>query len=108
MPETSDVCDSEAELSAHRSVKLYKISDASGSLKIEEVSGMPLTQDMLDPHVRNLPAEMHPTLFSYKTTLFCLKILITIYGTIVNNIFHNCQFLLLVRSSFGNFKLYCN
>ena len=46
--ETSNVDDSEAESSANRSVKLYKISDASGSLQIKEVSGMPLTQDMLD------------------------------------------------------------
>ena len=62
VPETSSVDDSEAELSAHRSVKLYRISDASGSLKIEEVSGMPLTQDMLEPEVRNFSAEIsHPT-----------------------------------------------
>ena len=51
VPETSSVDDSEAENAVNREVKLYKISDASGSLDISEVSGMPLTQDMLNAEV---------------------------------------------------------
>ena len=45
--------DSESENAVNREVKLYKISDASGSLEITEVSGMPLTQDMLNAEVRS-------------------------------------------------------
>ena len=52
VPETSAVDDSESENAVNREVKLYKISDASGSLDISEVSGMPLTQDMLNAEVR--------------------------------------------------------
>ena len=51
--ETSAVDDSESENAVNREVKLYKISDASGSLEITEVSGMPLTQDMLNAEVRS-------------------------------------------------------
>ena len=49
--ETSNVEDDESDAAANRAVKLYKISDASGSLQVTEVSGMPLTQDMLNPEV---------------------------------------------------------
>ena len=49
--EESTVDDAESENAANREVKLYKISDASGSLEITEVSGMPLTQDMLSAEV---------------------------------------------------------
>ena len=49
----SAVDDSESENAVNREVKLYKISDASGSLEITEVSGMPLTQDMLNAEVRS-------------------------------------------------------
>ena len=49
--EESAVDDAESENAANREVKLYKISDASGSLEITEVSGMPLTQDMLSAEV---------------------------------------------------------
>ena len=51
VPETSSVDDSESENAVNREVKLYKISDASGNLDISEVSGMPLTQDMLNAEV---------------------------------------------------------
>ena len=50
----STVDDAESENAANREVKLYKISDASGSLEITEVSGMPLTQDMLSAEVSHL------------------------------------------------------
>ena len=49
--ETSNVEDSESDAAIKRDVKLYKISDATGSLQVTEVSGMPLTQDMLNPEV---------------------------------------------------------
>ena len=51
VPETSTTEDSESDSAINRAVKLYKISDASGSLQVSEVSGMPLTQDMLNPKV---------------------------------------------------------
>ena len=50
--ESSNVDDAESENAAAREVKLHKISDASGELEITEVSGMPLTQDMLNAEVR--------------------------------------------------------
>ena len=49
--DTSNVEDSESDAAINRAVKLYKISDATGSLQSTEVSGMPLTQDMLNPEV---------------------------------------------------------
>ena len=49
--ETSEIEDIESDEAANRAVKLYKISDASGSLQASEVSGMPLEQDMLNPQV---------------------------------------------------------
>lgn len=49
--ETSNVEDTESDAAIKRDVKLYKISDATGSLQVTEVSGMPLTQDMLNPEV---------------------------------------------------------
>ena len=47
--ETSEIQDIESDEANNRAVKLYKISDASGSLQTSEVSGMPLEQDMLNP-----------------------------------------------------------
>lgn len=47
--ETSNIADSDSDNAVNRAVKLFKISDASGSLQVSEVSGMPLTQDMLNP-----------------------------------------------------------
>ena len=51
VPETSQQDDKSHELSEDRGVMLYKISDASGGIQVTEVSGMPLTQDMLNPAV---------------------------------------------------------
>ena len=51
VPDESNVDDSQSEVAGDRAVMLYKISDASGSLAVSEVSGMPLTQDMLNPEV---------------------------------------------------------
>ena len=51
VPDESNVDDSQSEVAGDRAVTLYKISDASGSLQVSEVSGMPLTQEMLNPEV---------------------------------------------------------
>ena len=51
VPEESNVDDSQSEVAGDRAVTLYKISDASGSLQVSEVSGMPLAQEMLNPEV---------------------------------------------------------
>ena len=51
VPEESNVDDSQSEVADDRAVTLYKISDASGSLQVSEVSGMPLAQEMLNPEV---------------------------------------------------------
>ena len=51
VPNESNVDDSQSEVAVDRAVTLYKISDASGSLQVSEVSGMPLAQEMLNPEV---------------------------------------------------------
>ena len=51
VPNESNVDDSQSEVAVDRAVTLYKISDASGSLQVSEVSGMPLAQEMLNAEV---------------------------------------------------------
>ena len=51
MADKSNVEDTESDAATKRSVTLYKISDASGSLEVSEVSGLPLKQEMLNAQV---------------------------------------------------------
>ena len=46
--------DTTFERTSKDSVKLYRVSDASGSLEITEAGSYPLSRDLLDSNVRTL------------------------------------------------------
>ena len=68
-------------------VKLYRVSDASGSLEITEVGGYPLSRDMLDSNVSDkillwnahVYVHMHTRLTEFVTIILQLDILLSVY-----------------------------
>ena len=56
---TDPTDDTTFERKSKDAVKLYRVSDASGSLEITEVGGYPLSRDLLDSNVSDTVRHAH-------------------------------------------------